>query len=441
MRNRIKVARESRQLNQANLAKLVGVSRQTLSAIEANKHEPSLQTALRIAQILQLPVEQLFVMEEIEMETLTSQLQTYQTILDFVFGAGSCTINCNQVGVNNLVGAISREKDSIFESLRSTYVERLHRLKTLYESDEHCYTAIKRLAQEVGTGDGVGAYAELGAIDYVARMFRHIIGQPATLNVDLPAVRTFAGFIQNRQTANLDGYIEDLNTYFDVKTLQDVTDGILRKPIRELSAKYNANILPERDYAYEYSLLQKHLRTIRSELEQALISKATYLQVKCVKGLGFRISWPPGVSVASGILDPYKASLIRHKGVFDYADKFVLDAPFMLVLVTPPWTDTNLTNFEDIANTFYRALSRRIFCQYLNSDEIHPEYKKTYGELSKAISMILFLKLHDGLGEEKDPIEAQVFANPNATHRYPGFLRDFFYEQRIAVQSLEWDNY
>jgi hypothetical protein len=116
--------------------------------------------------------------------------------------------------------------------------------------------------------------------------------------------------------------------------------------------------------------------------------------------------------------------MIRHKGIFDYADKFVLDAPFVLLLVTPPWTDTTVTSFQDMDNTLYRALSRRVFCQYINKPDIHPAYGKTYGELSKAISMIVFLNVHDGLGDSKEAITAHAFANPNANHRYAGFWRD-----------------
>ncbi len=38
---------------------------------------------------------------------------------------------------------------------------------------------IRNLAAEVGAQDGQGAYAELGALDFVGRMYKTVIGTPA----------------------------------------------------------------------------------------------------------------------------------------------------------------------------------------------------------------------------------------------------------------------
>ena len=59
--NHIKRVRLSRtDLTQAELAKRVGATRQTIISIEAQKYAPSLELAFRIAFVLQEPVEDLF---------------------------------------------------------------------------------------------------------------------------------------------------------------------------------------------------------------------------------------------------------------------------------------------------------------------------------------------------------------------------------------------
>lgn len=439
MKNKIRIARETQGQSQSALARKIGITRQTLSAIEANKQEPSLQIGLRIAQTLGYTVEQLFQVLEKPSTDQSSQTQLYQDILDLIFGKGVCKISPKLSRTNNLIGAICWERDSTFQSFRQNFINRLNRLKFQYESDLQGIKVIQTLAQNVAYGDGNGAYAELAAIDYLNRMYKHIIGSPAKLHVDVDANRTFAKTKQ--MLANIDALIEDLSTFIEVKLLQDITEGILHKAIAEFNQKYNANILVERDYAYDYETIKDNFSGIKNELESALQSRKTFCKSKLVNDLAFRIMWSPGVNAVAGILDPYKAAFIRHKAVFDYAAQYVKDKPFVLCLTTPPWTNTGLTSFQDTDNIFYRALSRRVFCQYIDSPEKHPEFGVSLEEISRSISMLVFLKLNDTLGDEKDTISAHVFANPNAHHRYPGFLKDFFNEQGVAIQEFEWDNY
>lgn len=46
------------------MANLLGVSRQTVVAMENNKYDPSLALALRVAKLLEQPVEDIFILEE-----------------------------------------------------------------------------------------------------------------------------------------------------------------------------------------------------------------------------------------------------------------------------------------------------------------------------------------------------------------------------------------
>ena len=64
MKNRIRVARAEVRMTQQQLAGAVGVSRQTINAIEAGRFVPSTVLALKIARTFGKPVEELFQLEE-----------------------------------------------------------------------------------------------------------------------------------------------------------------------------------------------------------------------------------------------------------------------------------------------------------------------------------------------------------------------------------------
>ena len=64
MKNSIKVERARHDLTQGDLAEKVGVSRQTINSIETKKYVPSAVLALKIAQVFQMPVENLFELED-----------------------------------------------------------------------------------------------------------------------------------------------------------------------------------------------------------------------------------------------------------------------------------------------------------------------------------------------------------------------------------------
>ena len=64
MKNRIRVERAEVRMTQQQLADAIGVSRQTVNAIEAGRFVPSTVLALKIARIFGKPVEQVFKLEE-----------------------------------------------------------------------------------------------------------------------------------------------------------------------------------------------------------------------------------------------------------------------------------------------------------------------------------------------------------------------------------------
>ena len=64
MKNGIKALRKARGLRQEDLAELLGVSRQTVIAMENDKYDPSLALAMRLARLLETTVEAIFQLED-----------------------------------------------------------------------------------------------------------------------------------------------------------------------------------------------------------------------------------------------------------------------------------------------------------------------------------------------------------------------------------------
>ena len=61
MENRVKVYRAIRDVTQESLAKAVGVSRQTVIAIERGNYNPSLELAFKIARFFEAGIEDVFI--------------------------------------------------------------------------------------------------------------------------------------------------------------------------------------------------------------------------------------------------------------------------------------------------------------------------------------------------------------------------------------------
>ena len=64
MKNRLRVIRAERDWSQADLADRLGVSRQTVNAIENGKYDPSLPLAFKIARLVNQLIEEVFQYDE-----------------------------------------------------------------------------------------------------------------------------------------------------------------------------------------------------------------------------------------------------------------------------------------------------------------------------------------------------------------------------------------
>ena len=66
MRNSLKVERKRKKITQEQLAEMVGVSRQSINAIERGKYTPSTALALKISEIFNTTVNRLFELEPLD---------------------------------------------------------------------------------------------------------------------------------------------------------------------------------------------------------------------------------------------------------------------------------------------------------------------------------------------------------------------------------------
>jgi len=60
VKSKLRELREAKEWSQADLADKLGVSRQTVNAIETEKYDPSLPLAFKIARLFKKPIEEIF---------------------------------------------------------------------------------------------------------------------------------------------------------------------------------------------------------------------------------------------------------------------------------------------------------------------------------------------------------------------------------------------
>lgn len=66
MKNRIEEIRKARGIRQEDFAKVLGVSRQTISSLERGRYNPSIFLAYKIAKYFEMTIEEVFIFDEEE---------------------------------------------------------------------------------------------------------------------------------------------------------------------------------------------------------------------------------------------------------------------------------------------------------------------------------------------------------------------------------------
>ncbi|VEP13539.1 conserved hypothetical protein [Hyella patelloides LEGE 07179] len=192
MKNRLRILRVERNWSQAELAKRLGVSRQTINALEVGKYDPSLPLAFKIARLFNTSIETIFFTEEKSMfaqspfpsfkrpiarskfsKFTRSAIKALELAEDESRRVGSNGAGTAQI----LIGLIAEDKGIAAQTLKSfgiskevvqTEVERMFDREARHTSQESRYTprAIRALYNSVEESFALDRYVALGHLSH-----------------------------------------------------------------------------------------------------------------------------------------------------------------------------------------------------------------------------------------------------------------------------------
>jgi hypothetical protein len=377
----------------------------------------------------------------------------FESLVDNIFGLGSSKPIAKPSKQNNhVMDALGSQLD--YQDFQANFKARLNRLNTYYQ----CHISQRDLLDQVnnisGSNTWNGAFAELSAIDFF-NMKSNSFFTPPHLNIDINVSRSLASSYGMKQ-ANLDlcfGY-KNLEIFTDVKILQDVSSELFNK-IYEVVWPNKANIpLIKDEYPYDsdYVPIRDNQNQIQDLIKNSINSKPTVIDcTSIVPGLKFRLDWTNNFNWSQTCYCPYRHAEQFHHLPFVHAKKFVKSNPFFLTFVIFPWFNGMINNPINSKKTFYRSLSRRVFCQYQNKRKSFKTFNtkfstsETFSTISKYLSGILFLE--DNTISSSTPNEVNVdgyfFYNPNAKHKLSGGLFDSYLHTLNIIHYDDFmnDNY
>lgn len=382
-------------------------------------------------------------------------IRNYSAIIDEIFGTGTTTFAVTDTHTNHVIGALNNPE---FHEFIANFRARLYRLKMIYGTHPEYLKEILVQVNEISSvKNWEGAFAELAAYDHLngdILKLKTYIYNPIKPNVTLPNNESFALELGKKAT-NLDGLVEDRTLYFDVKCLKDNVTEILEGIYKELKTHLGVDIsiIAENALDTSYDDYKSKRRQLLDELKTGLTvaKKETYLRSKVIKNLSFRVRWKPGVNMGERTYSPFSHAESFHKSIFNYANKFMKNEPTVIVLVVFPWYNLVVSDFSNANIDFYRALSRRFFCQYRLDSTKFKEFnssftgQQTIFEVSNHLSGIIFLE--DNTIKGNDPnitnVKSFVYLNPNAVNSLSRSLaRDFIMGlHNSAYDDFENDNY
>jgi len=385
-----------------------------------------------------------------------TDIENYSNLIDSIFGAGTTSFSITDTHYNHVIGALNHPTEYL--DFRTNFIARLQRLKSIYSTHQTYLREIIVQVNEVASEKNwEGAFAELVAFDHLNQdILKHktYIHTPIKPNVTIDKSMTFAQEL-GKSAANLDGFVEDRPLYFDIKCFKDnvteILEGIYKQLEQHLS-RTDFHISAEYALDISYDDFQLKRNDLLNELKSKIVPPTTkYVKSSVVSNLTFRILWGAGVQTAERTYHPYSHAENYHKLLFNYANKFVKDHPTVIVLVVFPWYNLVVSDFSNGNIKLYRALSRRVFCQYKHDNTKFKIFNskftgnQTIYEVSNNLSGIIFLEDNTILSKEPDKTNAKsfVYLNPNAVKPLTKSLaREFIMGlHNSEFDDFEYDNY
>lgn len=384
-------------------------------------------------------------------------IENFAKIVEEIFGIGAVKFNHLSTTSNNIIGALTNRSN--YNTFSTNFIARLSRLKEVYNEDFQSLQNIHNVVAEIASRKNwEGAYAELCAYDFFnisQKTGDAILFEPVKTNITLPAANSLAQYFA-QQHVNLDGYIAEYGLYFDVKCLKDnieeILSGIYADLFKYLKIEEGVDILAE--YALDSSYLEFQLNrnALLNELKAKVNvqQRTSYVSSIAMPGLIFRLKWGKGINQAVRGYDPFQHAKNLHSSIFNYTNKLLKTRPTVIVLVSLPWYNQVISDFIDGNLYFYRAFSRRVFCQYRSSMQqyhsLNPKYlgSETLYQISQHVSAIIFLEDKSILGDSDSAnnVKSFLYVNPNALNPIPLSAKSYLLSITSGMyDDFENDNY
>lgn len=374
-----------------------------------------------------------------------NDLENYKNIVENIFGLGTFTFSITGNYSNPVIGSLN---DPLFcKDFINNFIKRLQRLNDIYKRKSKNRKSLIDQINQIATVKWQGAYSELVGFDFLcnlnARNFYRVI-----LDKDINYKRTFTKELGKTSKANLDGYFEGHQVYFDIKCFKDNIKEILEDEIKKLPNNNLFTVTPEYPIYENYKIYSDNKVNIFNELSSKIdiTEKTPSFRSSVITDLSYKIRWGEGVTITESSYNPYQHAEKFSDMTLGYINKFVKDKPFFLVFVIFPWFNGIISSFQNSNKIFYRALARRTFLQHKNNrkklQEINPKFNsnKTIYKVSKKLSGILFLEDNSIMSETPDEhnVKGYFYINPNADNKIG---RGLFYDYLLSLGCLELDGF
>lgn len=390
--------------------------------------------------------------------TAQDDIQNFQRLIKFFFKDDAGDFRITAAHSNPVITALN--KADVNNVFASNFKARLRRLSLSYQAGDPNRIALMSKLAQIATRNWRAFYSEIVTYDYLNfSRFDSPSNSTVLLDVDIDGTRTYSRELKKPGCANLDGYFSDSRIFFDVKVFQDIVKIILEGVFKEVYKRlgtFNFSLRGEYDLTSHYNPLAS--RRTRTQLVEELVSafnpsnRNTYMRSTVLPGFQFRGIWNGGVLVTEGGYNPFRYAERYYREIFQHADKFVRDQASFIVYVVFPWFNSLCNGLAGDNERFYRTFSRRVFCEYRNSNAKMSELVADFSgdqsvwEVSNDISGILFLEDRSILGNSrnKSKLNGYWYFNPNSKNRlnHPDFRNWLHMDSEVSVlDDFRYDNY
>ena len=396
-----------------------------------------------------------------------NDVQNFKNIVENIFQE-AIDIPDND-STNNCIGALNNREN--FAVFNKNFIERLKRIHTYFRGDESIIQNLRNTVRSLAFTKGYkwsGPYSELVALDFWIQ-YKNLMNIKFVHKGNVDDFEDSIAKKIGQREIDLDisfdmGYKK---IFMDVKSLIPTHLELVDNILEILKSKTeDKDYLIGIDDLYEVDYLQTkkdYVYELRSgdlieKLKQCIDAKETYYEHSLQSGkvAKFRIAYAkPGLNTVLSTMrtmNPYRLALDYKYKVLDYYNKLLINKPSFILFVANPWFNKETNDFSAFNETFYRALSRRVFFELTKKlDDMGLYYPELSGkdlkicDIASLISGIIFIDDKSILLTGEDQYKAYIYTNPNATNGYiknydfdilswspstkqPSVIEDFMYD-------------